>query len=105
MSWSTDQYPWYDLAVITIALPLTEQCLAQTKLSITNYHNVFKLPPTTGKLDFFSLAHAMCNLYKTYSLAEKDLAQKTAKYEITVNTGVEGNAGTDADVYIVITGK
>ena len=104
--WKQKNCPWLELAVITVALPLTERVLRKTRLSLTNHQPVFKLPECNGARDFFSLAHVMSNLHGQLAQAgdEQSTSETKVKYVVSVVTGEMANAGTDADVLITITG-
>ena len=103
MQWNAKRYPWVDLALVTIALPLQLSTVCKTKMSLLNHPQCFRLPDPTSRFDFFSLGHAMSGLHCVY---DKPLinTETKRKYVITVKTGEDERGGTDADVSIAITG-
>ena len=108
--WSKKSFPWFDLAVITIALPLPETVVARTKFSLYNLPKELSLPAQPSSSHFYSLGHElgvfMGNMEKSFKHDPDDIEEEfKVKYIVTVCTGNVKNAGTDADVYITLTGK
>ena len=108
--WGVDMNPWTDVMVLTVGLSLSEETISQTVYSLNNHPETLFLPESNSSKDFASLATAMADLHGSLqnSLIKSEIddeINKVCKYTVSVVTGKVGGAGTDADVYITLTGS
>ena len=102
-------YPWTELMLLTVVLSLTEETISKTIFSLNNHPESLTLPDSNSSKDFASLAVATADLhgslYKSLPTCDSDDdINKMCKYTVSVVTGNVGGAGTDADVFITLTG-
>ncbi len=107
--WNIHNHPWMDVMVLTVGLHLSEETISKTKFSLLNHPSSLSLPESQSIQDFTSLARAIADLHGTLekglqiSDVDKEI-QTMCKYKVDIVTGTVGSAGTDADVYITLTG-
>ena len=108
--WNADMNPWCDVMVLTVGLSLTEETISQTVFSLNNHAETIFLPQSNSSKDFASLATAMADLHGSLhnSLIKSEIDDEInsiCKYTVSVVTAKVMGAGTDADVYITLTGS
>ena len=101
--WSEE---WVTLASITLTTPIHSTVISKTRLHLRIHPMCVSLPRTPRVQAYASLAHIMAPIYDTEKSAKtvEDISDSNT-YHVTVHTGSASAAGTDADVYITITGK
>ena len=108
-TWNQDLNPWTDVMLLTVVLSLTEETISQTVFSLNNHTESLHFPESNSSKDFASLSIAMADLHGSLSksLLVSDIddeISRMCKYSVSVVTGTVGSAGTDADVYVTLTG-
>lgn len=111
LEWNSEDYPWLDLAIVTVTTPMSEKQLRKTKFLLTNRVQTFSPALPISTQGFRSL---VLPLKEFHGIAEhangvsevSDIPVEISKvYKIAVVTGKVTNAGTDADVFITIAGR
>ena len=111
LEWDNEQYPWLDLAIITITTPMSEEHLRKTKFLLTNQVESFSPALPVSTKGFRSLLLVTKEFHGIGEYQPKEVSkynvpvENTTKYKIAVVTGKVMDAGTDADVYITIAGE
>ena len=107
--WNTDMNPWTDLMLLTVVLSLTEETISQTVFSLHNHPESLNLPESNSSKDFASVAIATADLHGSLHKSlptcdSDDDINRMCKCTVSVVTGNVGRAGTDADVFVTLTG-
>ena len=110
VTWDAITCPWLDLAMISLVLPLCEDRLARTRMSLVTCPASFTPAEPRSTQDFRSVSNVLKEFHGVVANAEKkspdeEDAGDMVTCDVSVTTGKLVNAGTDGDVYITITGE
>ncbi|KAK2175219.1 hypothetical protein NP493_743g03006 [Ridgeia piscesae] len=109
VTWDAIVCPWLDLAMISLVLPLCEDRLARTRMSLVTCPASFTPAEPRSSQDFRSVSNVLKEFHGVVANAEKKTPEEEdagdlATCDVSVTTGKLVNAGTDGDIYITITG-
>jgi len=110
VTWDAIVCPWLDLAMISLVLPLCEDRLARTRMSLVTCPASFTPAEPRSSQDFRSVSNVLKEFHGVVANAEKKTPEEEdagdlVTCDVSVTTGKLVNAGTDGDIYITITGE
>ena len=108
-NWDQSTHPWRDLAEVKLSSALPTDVISQTRFSLENLPSSIVVPPTKTIFDYGSLGRLQCKGYpgldKLNSMKSTLEGEDLSIYCVSVTTGKRKGAGTDANVFLTITGK
>ncbi|XP_046861552.1 allene oxide synthase-lipoxygenase protein-like [Xenia sp. Carnegie-2017] len=108
--WDKDTHPWLDLATVTIKTRLSPDVIERTTFNIVRQPESLGLLEAESPEDYNSIGEIRVRVYDRVQMLRKlkigsiTPADQNAIYTIEIKTGNRKNAGTDATVYIRLTG-
>ena len=108
--WDESSHPWLDLADVTITTPLAPKVTECLQFNAGNLPPSLSLLPAHSIHDYSCVMHIRKDVYswtqKMRSMISSKLEPKqTATYIIQVETGSQSGSGTDANIFISLTGE
>lgn len=107
--WDQSTHPWRDLADVKLSSLLPTDVISQTRFSLENLPSSIVLPPAKTIFDYGSLRRLKSKIYpgsdKLNSMKSTLEGKDLSIYCVSVTTGKRKGAGTDANVFLSITGK
>lgn len=113
-AWDEKTHPWQDLADVTLTAMLPIDVVERTRCSLDHRPPSIAIPPAKTIYDYNSIPYLRSKIYPTSRMMssskprKKESKQQTSSevsYCIRVRTGNRKGAGTDAKVFLTITGE
>lgn len=108
--WDEATHPWLDVADVTLTALLTPDVTERLKFNCGNLGSFLYILPARTIYDSNCIAHIRIEVYertqKVRSIrSSRQELDNEATYVISVETGAQRNAGTNANISVSLTGK